>query len=58
MKGNQDSAFLFLQLWLDVWENDINPEVAWKVQLTLEALNFILTFKILNFEDVGKDDIE
>ena len=58
MKGNQDSAFLFLQLWLDVWENDINPEVAWKVQLILEALNFILTFKILNFEDVGKDDIE
>lgn len=58
MKRNQDSAFLFLQLWLDVWENDTNPEVAWKVQLTLEALNFILTFKILNFEDVGKDDIE
>lgn len=56
MKRNQDSA-LFLQLWLDVWENDTNPEVAWKVQLTLEALNFILTFKILNFEDV-KDDIE
>lgn len=58
MKGNQDSAFLFLQSWLDVWENDVNPEVAWKVQLTLEALNFILTFKILNFDDVDKDGIE
>lgn len=28
MKVNQDVVFLFAQSWLDVWEDNVNPEVT------------------------------